>query len=136
MWYCKACDSYFKDKVKQCSLCADKIYRVIYSRREKYIPDNAVYVGRGSEWGNPYNIGEWAGNIRSTREMVIGAFKLYFDAKMKQGIITEEDLFKLRGKPLVCWCYPQDCHARILIEKMDEIIVNKENKEAGDAIRK
>ena len=105
--------------------------RLIYNKKEKNIPENAVYVGRGSKWGNPYKIGEHAGNVRATREMVIGTYKLYLDAKLKLHPELKGEMLALKGKPLVCHCYPADCHARIMLEKIEELYIetsdNKKN---------
>ena len=65
---------------------------------------NAVYVGRGSMWGNPYQIGEYG-----TREEVIELYRKY--------VLHTLDLEPLRGKDLVCFCAPLPCHADLLLEK-------------------
>lgn len=69
--------------------------------------DYDIYVGRPSQWGNPYWIGR-----DGTREEVI--------AKYRQYVITTphltRDLPTLKGKRLGCWCTPKPCHADVLAE--------------------
>ena len=67
---------------------------------------NAVYVGRPSEWGNPFAIGR-----DGTRSEVI--------AKYEQWLASQPRLIarakrELRGKDLICWCAPHSCHAEVL----------------------
>lgn len=52
------------------------------------MPPDAVYVGRPTKWGNPFDIA-----------------------------IMIESINELRGKDLACWC-PLDrpCHADVLLE--------------------
>jgi hypothetical protein len=82
------------------------------------MPPNTVYVGRGTQWGNPYVIGryyvdsethEW---VVFDRDGVIELYKNLFDEKSLGGIRRE-----LRGKNLCCWCaLDQPCHADWLLE--------------------
>lgn len=70
-------------------------------------PD-AVYVGRPTKWGNPFEIGK-----DGTREEVI--------AKHRAWLLGEDRLMRqareeLRGMNLVCWCAPRACHADLLLE--------------------
>ena len=74
----------------------------------KRTTDSQIYVGRRTKWGNPWKIGE-----SGTREEVVELFRLYIlDVLEKQ----PEFLDPLRGKDLVCWCAPLQCHADILLE--------------------
>lgn len=82
--------------------------KVYNKRKGNFVPAGAIYVGRGSPWGNPFKIG-----IDGTRQEVIAMFKVYAIARLK----SEPDwLLPLQGKDLVCWCSPQPCHADILIK--------------------
>ncbi|ACV09796.1 DUF4326 domain-containing protein [Jonesia denitrificans] len=103
------------------------------------MPDNTIYVGRGSKWGNPYTleimqkkIDELAGLFEtessiSAREMAVEAFRCdmkygpesawwWYGPHMK--ILTAlKHLHDLRGKNLACWCpLDQPCHADVLLE--------------------
>ena len=78
----------------------------VYNKRHTY-PADAVYVGRGSNWGNPFRVGR-----NGTRAEVIEAFEAYADAILKK---KPDWLEHLRGKDLVCWCFPEACHADVLL---------------------
>ena len=66
-----------------------------------------VYVGRPTQWGNPYVIG-----VDGTRDQVI--------AKYRGWLLRNPQLLAqlptLRGKVLACWCAPEACHADVLAE--------------------
>ena len=79
---------------------------MIYNKStDKNIPKSAVYIGRGSKWGNPFKIG-----IHGTRKEVIAKYKLFLLAKPELLNQVEE----LKNKDLVCYCKPLDCHGDIL----------------------
>ncbi len=71
------------------------------------MPAGAVYVGRGSKWGNPYKIGTC---FIADAESAVMAFR----ANLPIGKFAQE----LRGKDLACWCaLDQPCHADVLLEE-------------------
>ena len=78
-------------------------------------PPGAVYVGRGSKWGNPYGTDA---RCLVTVETAAEAVRLYrADIKPLIPIIRAE----LRGKTLMCWCpLDQPCHADVLLELANE----------------
>ena len=78
--------------------------KVLNKRRVGYTPTEAVYVGRGSPWGNPFKIGE-----HGNRDDVCDRFE--------REILPTLDVSSLRGKDLVCWCAPSRCHADALLRK-------------------
>jgi hypothetical protein len=65
---------------------------------------SAVYVGRGSPWGNPFKIGE-----DGDRDAVCDRFE--------QAVLPTLDVAFLRGKNLICFCAPRRCHADALLKK-------------------
>jgi len=77
----------------------------------------AVYVGRPTIWGNPF---EDAASYRAWLHRVEwypGAGKTH-----EQWAAIRRRLPELRGKNLCCWCGPEDdCHADVLLE-----LANKE----------
>lgn len=78
----------------------------VYNKRCDEIPQDAVYCGRPSKWGNPFVIGK-----DGSRQDVINKYRLYLlnnDALMAS-------LGELTGKDLVCWCSPQPCHCDVLL---------------------
>lgn len=86
--------------------------------RKVGIPEGAIYVGRGSPWGNPFIIG-----VDGNRDTVI--------ARFRDEILPTLDTSMLRGKNLVCWCAPKRCHADYLLEKANA----REEQNAGLARR-
>lgn len=80
----------------------------VWNKRDPSTPKNAVYVGRPSKWGNPYEIGR-----DGTRNQVI---KKYMDWIEIRGMLQADAKAELCGRDLVCWCVPLPCHADILLE--------------------
>jgi hypothetical protein len=70
-----------------------------------------VYIGRGSEWGNPFIIGEDGG-----RNEVIQKFSEYF---LSSPVLVARAKKELAGKVLGCYCKPQACHGDIIAEVID-----------------
>ena len=78
---------------------------LVYNRRHNNAPSTAIYVGRGTPWGNPYPV--WHPSMRDWAcEM--------FEAQ----ILPTLDVETLRGKDLICWCAPLRCHADSIIRKL------------------
>ncbi len=84
----------------------------VYNKHHNDAPDDAIYVGRGTIWGNPYQI-----TTNNSREKVIALFEVYFKKHPK---LAEEAKHKLRGKDLVCFCAPLQCHADVLLRVANE----------------
>lgn len=112
------------------------------------MPDNTVYVGRGSKWGNPYKVGEKYPRIelavlkKDGAQLVLGdprrignrrdavyEFSWLLNPVMNRSALpdyptVEEVRAELAGKNLACWCpLDQPCHADVLLE-----IANGETK--------
>ena len=75
------------------------------------MPENAVYVGRPTEWAAPYYIHGSAG------EHVAAYRKKIETMKEKTPNKFEAFIAPLRGKDLVCHCdLDSPCHADVLLE--------------------
>jgi hypothetical protein len=70
-------------------------------------PASAVYIGRGSKWGNPFRIGE-----HGDRATVIALH----EAWLRDQHHLLRDLGELRGRDLVCFCAPAACHGDLLLK--------------------
>lgn len=81
--------------------------RVLNKRGGLLTPTNAVYIGRPSKWGNPFEIGR-----DGTRDEVIEKYRAYLNANPQ---LCLDAINELRGKDLVCWCAPKACHGDILL---------------------
>ncbi len=75
--------------------------RVVHCKKERY----DVYIGRPSEWGNPFTIGR-----DGTRKEVIQKYEQW----LKQQPELMKKIRQLKGKTLGCWCHPKRCHGEIL----------------------
>ncbi len=77
--------------------------KVVHCKKSDY----DVYIGRPSEFGNPFEIGK-----DGTRYEVIEKYKHY--------VLSNPELLikikKLKGLRLGCWCYPLPCHGDAIIE--------------------
>jgi len=76
--------------------------------------DYDEYIGRGSIFGNPYEIG-----IDGTRSEVIARYEKWFKHLLKDPIFRRE-LAKLKGKKLGCFCHPLRCHGEIIVKYLNE----------------
>lgn len=69
-----------------------------------------IYIGRGTLWGNPYQMGK-----EGTRDEVIAKFAYDFDKRfLKLPEKFDENIEKLRGKTLGCHCKPAACHGDVI----------------------
>jgi hypothetical protein len=95
------------------------------------MPENTIYVGRPSKWGNPFRVGyfvtfpekgaiywmcwerQYATSVYTemkTVDDVLTAYRTYLER-------SKQDYSKLKGKDLACWCRAgEKCHADILLE--------------------
>lgn len=76
----------------------------VLNRRTDEIPPGAVYVGRGSPYGNPFRIGH-----NGSRAVCIMRFE--------RDVLPGLDVSALRGRDLVCYCAPEPCHADPIMRK-------------------
>jgi hypothetical protein len=86
------------------------------------MPENTVYVGRPTKWGNPFRVG-WANAYTGGRPVQDKrhAFVLYRSVAPDNETLVTAARAELRGKNLACWCpvslYSNDgCHANVLLE--------------------
>lgn len=99
----------------------------VLNKQTDTIPNDSVYVGRPSKWGNPWRIGERhpRDRHRLTRNETIRMYQVALPsmliAKREDGSLIL-DLLELRGKDLVCWCVPKPCHADILLELANKVV--------------
>jgi len=93
------------------------------------MPENTVYVGRGSKWGNEFVVGkhyarknmepgggEKTGFVQD-REHAVQLFRRFLNLETR--IAAKIDI---KGKDLACWCplpkdgEPDHCHAAVLLK--------------------
>lgn len=78
---------------------------MVLNKYKDIITKNAVYIGRGSKWGNPFIIGK-DGN----REEVVDKYCEWICDNSS----LLKDIHELKGKDLVCFCSPLLCHGMVL----------------------
>lgn len=101
-------------------------------------PDNTVYVGRMTKWGNPFVINPHvkagskhpAGITVQTREQAIECYKEMFAQRPD---MIKQAQKELAGKNLACWC-PLDkpCHADVLLEVANKQTINLMTQSDGE----
>ena len=78
----------------------------VLNKRVAGVPERAVYIGRGSPWGNPFRIGP-------------DGDRAAVSAKHEAWLRSQHHLLRtmpaLRGKDLVCFCAPAACHGDLLL---------------------
>ena len=81
------------------------------------MPENTIYVGRGSKWGNPYTVAECG----SRKEAVAMYIHSWLADPMRLPIASQV-VAELRGKNLACWCpIDQPCHGDVLLDIANNI---------------
>lgn len=88
----------------------------VYNRYHRNEPDDAVYIGRPSEWGNPFRVGS---ADAATRQEAVRKYEKYLELNPD---VVEHVKRHLRNKDLVCFCAPLPCHGDVLLR-----IANEEN---------
>lgn len=73
-----------------------------------------IYIGRGSDWGNPYAIG-----FDGDRDEVIRKYEYDFERGFLK--ISKEDALKLKGKVLGCHCKPAACHGDVIANYINSL---------------
>lgn len=91
----------------------------VYNKHHGDAPKDAVYVGRPTEWGNPFTHmrGTVAAFKVDDRDQAIKSFEEHLNERPH---LKEKIKEQLKGKDLVCWCAPLPCHADILLRIANE----------------
>lgn len=80
-----------------------------------------VYVGRPSTLGNPYVIGQ-----DGDRDTVVHKYRLWLNEQVKQRV--PRIMAALRAiepdETLVCWCWPERCHAEVVAKAVEYVRAN------------
>ena len=90
------------------------------------MPENAVYVGRPTEFGNQFRVGRPVDHygrgftVISSAAEAVSLFRQQFD-DLSGGIEAKDRRERVRsllkGKDLACWCpLGHPCHADVLLE--------------------
>lgn len=91
-----------KDEAKALKASLPKVF----NKNLNNAPADAVYIGRGGAWGNPFPI-----DATNDRGAVIRKFR---EDPSTQALRNAAPT--LKGKNLVCFCAPKPCHGDVLLE--------------------
>lgn len=98
-----------------------KITKVVCKDTDPY----DVYIGRGSPFGNPYEIGK-----DGTRDEVIENYRYHLFYQIDNYQIDFKLLLSLEGKTLGCYCATGiPCHGYVIIEGINYLKEKLKNKE-------
>lgn len=76
-----------------------------------------VYIGRGTVWGNPYQIGQ-----DGDRDEVIRKFAYDFERGfLKAHHDLDRNIANIKGKVIACHCKPAACHGDIIAAYVNSI---------------
>jgi Domain of unknown function (DUF4326) len=78
----------------------------VLNKHHAGVPADAVYIGRGSKWGNPFRI-----DRDGDRAAVIAKYERWFADQHHLLRALDE----LAGRDLVCFCAPRSCDGDLLL---------------------
>lgn len=87
----------------------------VYNKHKGDAPDRAIFIGRGTPFGNPFVIGK-----DGDRATVINKYCDY----LKENLwIIKKIKTELKNKDLVCFCAPAACHGDIILSLANSLPV-------------
>ena len=98
--------------------------RITTVRNKKNDEEFDVYIGRGTRWGNPYEIGR--GPEGPSRDEVIRKYKEHFEADILSDPERRAALLSLRGYRLGCFCSPLPCHGDVIAAYLNAYVDQEE----------
>ena len=89
---------------------------IYIGRKGVVFVDGSRYPKNDSIWANPFKISD-----KHDRDSVIEMYRKYIKKKIRTGEISKEEIEKLRGKNLGCWCKNPGgkdikCHGDVLVD--------------------
>ena len=82
---------------------------IVHNKYHGTAGPGAIYIGRGSKYGNPFSIGE-----HGDRDDVCDRFE--------REILPTMDLSGLIGRDLVCFCKPKRCHGDSILTAIKNMV--------------
>lgn len=73
---------------------------------------SGINISRSGPWGNPFKIGR-----DGDRAEVLDKFRRWFYSI--SGYQYRQSVEQLRGKRLLCYCKPLDCHGDVIAEYLN-----------------
>lgn len=81
--------------------------------------DFDAYIGRGTMWGNPFQVGTQEGQFE--REEAIQRYRTYFEKNILGEESMRKGLLGLRGLRIACHCKPLACHGDVIAEYLNKL---------------
>jgi len=99
---------------------------VVNKRSKGFVRNhNQVFIGRGSPWGNPFThlpVSRTKAQFQvSTEQESMTRYEAWLRERLAKEPKLRQELLKLDGHELVCYCKPRSCHGDILIKLIDEL---------------
>ena len=94
----------------------------------KYKEAYDIYIGRGSKWGNPFQM---KNKSEEERDRVCNEYENWF---YTTDLIN--DILELKGKKLGCFCKPARCHGDFLAKMVNFVTEREDPNEGIDLIKK
>ena len=82
----------------------------VFNRRMRDAPDDALYVGRPTIFGNPFIVGR-----DGQQGECVELFREWIMRDEQEELRTQARKL-LANRDLVCWCTPFPCHADVLLK--------------------
>lgn len=87
-----------------------RVVTTVRNQNDGALQPGEVYIGRGGPWGNPFVVGK-----EHTRDEAVAKYRVYLWQRIEEQSVTIEQLARLHGKTLVCFCKPKACHGDVLV---------------------
>ena len=84
----------------------------VWKRGDRKTPRDAVFVGRPTKWGNPFKMHD-----EKDRASVCERFEAYMASNPE---LCADAKRELKGRHLICFCAPRQCHADTLLRIANE----------------
>lgn len=89
------------------TMCGIGLTKVVNMASDLY----TFYIGRGSDWGNPFRVG-----VHGTRSEVIELYRIWMLTTK-----TKADILALQGETLGCFCKPKACHGDVIVNEIERL---------------
>lgn len=93
-------------------------FPTVINRHKQVAPRGAVYIGRGSIWGNPFKLEDYGYN----RDKVLQLYSTHLDNLLNDPSTKEKFLELVNCSSLVCYCKPKPCHGDVMLDKLRKLI--------------
>ena len=95
---------------------------IVFINKERFPKQDSI-------WANPFKIGR-----DGTRDDVLCKYEKLLRDKLYTNDVFEastykQDLLKLDGKILGCWCKPEPCHGDVLLKLIEELKQEQNQKQ-------